>query len=355
MKIRITILGIALCFFYFSEAAVITLDNSGNSGAHYSSFETAHDAANSGDTILIYGSGQAYSKTTFPYTYYIEKKLHIIGGGYKPNNQYSWSCSLVDITLISSALFNPSGTTIQGIKGLIRTTTGTGYPITDISISRCDLNTIYLSETASNWRIFNNIMGYIYIPSTSNVSSIAVYNNIFTNGLQGNWSGKSGIVEFNNNLFIGGTALDDLNECIFSNNIFYAISPYNSSHTYCRFDNNIAYGIAPDTFNLSGTNSGNGNFSGQNPSFTTITGTVYKTTDDYNLGSSSIGKNAGTDTTDIGIYGGAVPFPIGGASGSGYQTSAMPNWPQLYKLVIDNSIINASDSLRIIVKARQGD
>jgi hypothetical protein len=88
------------------------------------------------------------------------------------------------------------------------------------------------------------------------------------------------------------------------NNIFYRADPtqYTSG---CAFNHNISYNPSGTFTNLNGT----GNFDNTNPQFVNFPsgGDYFNWTHNYDLSPSSPGNNAGTDGTDIGIYGGTFP------------------------------------------------
>ena len=54
---------------------------------------------------------------------------------------------------------------------------------------------------------------------------------------------------------------------------------------------------------------------------------------------------------DIGIYGGPYPFPDGGVSGGGYQTSQETPIPQIYEMNGQNSLIPLNGTFQVAVKA----
>jgi hypothetical protein len=101
-----------------------------------------------------------------------------------------------------------------------------------------------------------------------------------------------------------------------------------------------------------GSNSGAGNQMGIDPLFENVTNNdTYNDTFNYRLKTGSPGKNAGTDGTDLGIYGGSYPFPSGGAIGSGFDTSPMPPIPQVTELNILNATVPVNGTLNVNVKA----
>lgn len=152
---------------------------------------------------------------------------------------------------------------------------------------------------------------------------------------------------------------------IFSRSLGLVLDP-SPSVVYCTFNNNLStlttianstfYNPANDFANfvasVGGANTGSGNIIGQNPLFTTNANPdAYNTLDNYRLQASSPGKNAGNDGTDIGIYGGAFPFPSGGAIGSGFDTGAMPAIPQVTNLTVQTPTLAPGAQLKVTIQA----
>lgn len=79
------------------------------------------------------------------------------------------------------------------------------------------------------------------------------------------------------------------------------------------------------------------------------TGNSYNDLDNYNLQASSPGKNAGTDGTDIGIFGGQYPFPK--SVQASYVHCVTPVIPVVRDLIIQNSSVPANGTLNFSVKA----
>ena len=59
-----------------AQAAIITVDKNAGNNADFTSLQTAHNAAASGDTLYVAGSSQGYSRLT------LSKKLFVFGPGY---------------------------------------------------------------------------------------------------------------------------------------------------------------------------------------------------------------------------------------------------------------------------------
>jgi hypothetical protein len=81
--------------------------------------------------------------------------------------------------------------------------------------------------------------------------------------------------------------------------------------------------------------------------------TVFSYAYDFHLRADSPGKNAGTDGTDIGIYGGPFPWPDGGSAP--WQTSPVPAVPQITSLDTLNVVVPVNGTLSVDVKASKKD
>ena len=98
----------------------------------------------------------------------------------------------------------------------------------------------------------------------------------------------------------------------------------------------------PGTGNL-----GSGNLINTNPLFVNYPlagGAAYNYTFDLHLQTGSPGKNFGTDGTDIGIYGGWMPYEVG----------ANPYFPQMMELTLPSgSSVPAGGTLNVHFKAKK--
>ena len=134
---------------------------------------------------------------------------------------------------------------------------------------------------------------------------------------------RNGIVV--NNLFLNslGTsqvAINPAYDSLIANNIFYGSAPAAGSVANCTYNNNISLspynpGSGNDLMppNGQGTNIGINNINDQDPLLTAITPggtTSWDFAFDLRLQSGSPGKNAGTDGTDMGVYGGTYPWDL---------------------------------------------
>jgi len=169
--------------------------------------------------------------------------------------------------------------------------------------------------------IHNNIFSNTYISSNADLSSTYVRNNVFIN------SPNSSVFSASN--------------MVIENNIFYAANP--SGCSGCAFTKNIGF-LSSDM--PGGGNIGSGNMNNTNPQFVNfpLTGAGFSFSYDFHLQANSPGKNAGTDGTDIGIYGGMMPFNVG----------ANPHFPQMMTLTLPSgSSVPAGGTLNVHFTARK--
>ncbi|MBS1555623.1 MAG: hypothetical protein JSU09_11910 [Bacteroidetes bacterium] len=376
---------IALCMVVSSVssmATIRTVSNNPAQPAQFSTFAAAQSASVDGDTIYVQGSPFQYT------TFTITKRLVIVGSGYAPNNSFGQPTNVANILLSRVGGNNASGTTIMGfISGSI-SPESSSLACDNITLLRNRFSNSTIALTLNNnstgtyckgWVIANNIFqgrvdGGASI-SSSSPTNILFANNIFVgqsiNGF------NSATVVIDHNIFLGASGAGafasvfrSLYNVVVSNNIFsrsvgLVLDP-SASVVYCTFNNNLSnlntianstfYNPANDFANfvasVGGANTGSGNIIGQNPLFTTNANPdAYNTLDNYRLQASSPGKNAGNDGTDIGIYGGAFPFPSGGAIGSGFDTGAMPAIPQVTNLTVQTPTLAPGAQLKVTIQA----
>lgn len=376
MKHIVVVLALLVSVSTF--ATVRTVSNNPTRPAQFSTFAAAQTASVNGDTIYVYGSPQQYPAIT------INKRLVIIGAGYNPNNQFGQPTNIAHIDLFrDSGVNNASGSIIIGI--LTSRLDISGLMSNNIRVFRCRF-TSYLNLAggsptgyADGWVLYNNIFesyinggaGSRTAPSATN---IVIANNIFTaNSYLYFFNSNTIIVD--HNIFLGNGSsgnLYNLYNVIVTNNIFTrstgtVFAGSINGPVLCTFNNNLSnqttiadpLSFTPannfvNTFTGTGggSNFGAGNIVGQDPLYTTAPNlNAFSFTANYRLQASSVGRNAGTDGTDLGIYGGSYPFPSGGTPGSGYDTSPMPPIPQITELNIQNATVPVNGTLNVNVKA----
>jgi len=337
---KISLLLISGCLFFIAEANVLTVSNNPNSPGQYMNLQTAIDSASAGDSIYVHGSATSYGSVI------INKRLTLLGTGHKPNK------ANILVSVIGNVLFDSvatvsgaSGTKIIGFK--INRVTGYGGSggTKNILIQRNYFISggTKITSTGSGWTIENNI----FYPSSININNKAntiIRNNIFSGAYLA--TSNQSTVLIANNIFFGtppATAFTTVSNALIANNIFSGSSPKGSNVSSNIFSNNITYQTSYDTIPF-GTNTGSGNFVAQNPQFTNAATNDFNYSYDFSLQATSPGKNAGTDGTDIGIYGGATPF---------LDMTGTPAIPQVKSVMILNPMIPVGDSLQVIIKAKK--
>jgi hypothetical protein len=312
-----------------------TVDNTPFSGAHYSNLQTAIDSASSGDSLIVMPSFNTYGKIT------INKKLNIYSRGvhgFKVSPDKSAMVELVEF------VENSNGSIFQGFNLIVGTTSG-------MILTKCE-----------NISILHNFFNSTYLNfatgGSSQVSNVQVKGNIFWNSVNQNQQALAingaNYCDISNNYFIdifkgsyfagiyysfivGGNSSNSLrnnffaltelsgtnyyyqstsgffrnSSAVFRNNIFWTdsknITSFDSTSSGGDYRNNITYSRYSKAYDLPGTN-----YNDTLPEFETdFSGNKqinYDLSYNFRLKSSSVGKNGGTDSTDVGLYGGGYAF-----------------------------------------------
>jgi hypothetical protein len=320
------------------HAATRTLNNAVPSPGQFTTFAAVHAASSNGDTILVQGTGINYV------TMSISKRLTIIGPGHRPVDKQNNQKAIVDNILLNTG---SNRTTIIGLE--TSNIQAMNFGIDSVSIYQCKfLDALYFQ--ASNCKywlvdgcVFTNI-DFDVRASNQTVGNLTLRNNIFNGRLfqmAGSFIGYNYVI---NNIFLCNdvNTFNNINNFYITNNIFYRAGLGNANSTNLTFNSNCSY----QCIGTSGNNFPNGtNFTNVDPMFTTSigTGALFSYNTDYNLQSTSTLKNAGTDGTDLGVYGGSGDFDING----------VPHNPYVKTITITGpSSINAGDSLQVYIKAK---
>lgn len=281
-----------------------TLLHNGSS-SFYTTFSAAQTAAVNGDTIYLPG-GNAGSAT-------ISKSLTIIGAGYHPDSTLAFLATIFDVALSSGA----SGGKLTGVIGTVQFP-GSTVTMTSYTIKRCYINNLYGASSSVYTNNVNNLLiteciiisinnSYlafgsvlfeknILLPSVTYTKTATFFNNIFYE--DGSFQGYYNSF-LHNNIFIvtsASTSLSAVSSCTFLNNLFCstgASMTISNWGSYNNFSNNLTDQLAVSTF-------------------VNATTTTFAYTNDYHLLPSSPGNNYGTDGTDLGIHGTAIPWKDGG-------------------------------------------
>jgi len=279
-----------------SYAAVITVDANHPSAGMYKNLQDAHDAANSGDTILVYPFAGKYGGIE------VKKRLRIVGRGW-----YDVAGKNIS-TAISGTMRFSNGSDDSSLEGF-EYDFEVNIDANDITIKRNDLYYIWISSGHTGSVIIQN-----YINSSKyggNVISVASNNEVFiANNVIIN-SGYSNSIEQGINAAFNLITINILHNIISADD--YPLSINNSNYYVA---NNI---ITGETISPKDSSGFHNNICSSSQLYTSNgniinvdMNTVYNSSNWYKLKENSPAIGAGTNGVDIGIYGGSTPFVLGG-------------------------------------------
>lgn len=362
MKNRSLLVTVFVAAILSANATTWTVNNNGNSPGQYTSIQAAVNAAGNGDTIYVEPSPVDYG------TFSVPRKLYIFGGGGNPYTYQSNNRTVIDgVTFTNQTSFPVSTSSGSQIEGFY--VGGSG-----ISVS-CNLSSITmirneiaggfnLCGTDTNMVIANNILngGQVYFTSNfNNDNTILIANNFFNNQNaqplfenNGGQDQETGVQFINNIIYNSSTSLTNsgsffrgLNYSSIKNNIFYCqggSGTFSSGCNNCDFQNNITYSPNCTQTLPDGNNNGSGNINNTNPAFVSGPAVYTAVNSDllynynWHLTAGSPGHLAGSDGTDIGMYGGPYPFP-------NFET--ITRLPQMRFLQIYNPTVQPGGTLRV--------
>ena len=317
------------------------LNNNPAVDADFSTFQAAHDAAASGDTIYVEGNGNEahYGNIT------ISKKLIIIGPGYFLNENDSTYANPIFARFLSIYIQpTAAGTELYGLY-----------------IYTADANTNQLRIRASNVIIARNsffLNGYNSICLDANIENVSI-----TQNYAYRIETTSGIVANNiiisNNYVNDQIILNNLSNAIISNNVIRA---YVSNAFYSQIKNNILYQAhSADVLSVQNTgnfvaynlvagplvsgatygpgNVGNVNMTNVFAGYSNPAG--YSTDGVWELKPDGPAIGAGEGGIDCGMFGGSLP----------YLLSGLPAIPRIYEAIVPTAG-STFTGLPVIIKAK---
>lgn len=289
---------------------LIAVQNGGNP-TFYTQLDSAIVHAQVSDTIYIPCGSYSISAA-------INKQLNLVGVGHNPDS--TQACGITSITGNINLQEGASYGSLTGLNlSLIIIDTDS---VNHYTISRCYFNSIYLQGAHPFFSygvlMENTILNGINCVSTSlpSVSYCLFLNNIFG----GFTYGKMTNCIYKNNIFLLNAYCDyggcnDVvcaNYSTYENNIFLSNSAWSAVRSVSNsgFNNNL---FVENWTGPEGTNYGSNNIVNQPQSsiFINQAGNSFDYSQDYHLQATCLGKNAGTDGTDMGIYGGSFPWKAG--------------------------------------------
>jgi hypothetical protein len=278
----------------------------GGAPAFYLQVDDAILNSQDGDTIYIPGG-------TWNLNQPINKRLHIIGVGHHPDStNATFPTKLIGILSLAEGSSSGSLTGIF-LQGYVFVPNS---PVNSYLVQRCNLSGgVFFNQSQCTFTFIENIIGSSIGVSGGSASNCSFINNIISAYFYKSPDTPFTNSVFKNNIFLAQTYCSGYCEyciaCSFSlleNNIFYGY--YGSYSTLpgvsnSTFKNNLF--VEGNPFPNYSTNIGTDNIVGQDQNSIFIN----QYPGDYHLQPTCPGKNAGTDGTDIGIYGGIYPWKDG--------------------------------------------
>jgi len=297
---------LAICY---TKATVITVSASQQLyKAQYYNLQEAVTAASADDTLYVHGSFEGVDCT-------VDKKLTFIGQGFHSSIPHH-------NTIINNLnLYDAHGTVIKSCQLNYINVYSNGQS-NDVTIKNCRI-TVYVNINGNNWNIINNIFnggqGYLQINYWAN--TLVANNMFFTQSAHSIYYSNQALLVDHNIFFIGicenYQVFNGINNAYISNNIFYGRSVDGATLSY--FANNLTFNTGAVPY---GDNLGENNINGNDPLFINATmeysdcgwwwGWIWVTnwdwTQNFHLQAGSPAIEAGSDSTDLGIYGGSFPW-----------------------------------------------
>ncbi len=301
--------SLLFCFLFgvisFSQSVITIYHSSGELFAY--TFEDAVKKAPSGSIIYLPGGSFATNEVN------ISKTLTIIGAGH-----FADSSSATGITQLTGNIILLKGADNCSLQGFYLTgdikvgTSNTNDSINNLMVKRCNVNLVQLGAdnikpVSTNATFEENIIRSTFHGAQS-INCIA--RKCFFNGVADQCVGTV----FRNNVFFGtwytSTNFPFSNACsllIVENNIFYNTS-VNTLAASGQYFNNLSINSS-SKLNTSGANN---LITSADSIFVNPSSGAFSYGKDFHLKSYCKGKNAGTDNTDLGVYGSSEPFKDGG-------------------------------------------
>jgi hypothetical protein len=347
-NVKYILLAFIICMAGYAHATVRTLNNNNPSPGQYNTWATVEAASSIGDTVYVSGSPLSYGDITVSVY-----NLCLIGTGYNPQKQNPMVSEFGDIDATVGQIrmigLKCKSVDVQPILGAAA-----------LHASYCHMVRVgILSSTGYDGAVYlrNNVItgelsgGYNFLLTGTNTNNLSgeIANNICFGELKVQNSFIMGLNIFNNifiadstygtQLFGGGPQY--YYSSVFKNNILLNYHDdgiiFNSNPSFIglnvTFYNNVVYSSLTALPNF-GNNIG---MITTNPLFVNVpcasiigNNCLFDLGYDYHLSALSPAKNAGTDGTDIG--------PFGGPYGVTFNTFGEPPIPQIKQMNMPASV-----------------
>jgi hypothetical protein len=305
----VTGLALFIQLSLFAQTNKIALVHNGNS-SFYTNFNTALSSAANGDTIYLPGGAIYYTTTPV-----INKQLIIIGVGHYPDSTNATQItSLNELFILTGA---DEGSLIGVRCNYLRFgNNSANQNVNNFKVERCRLLNVYPSccglSTSTNILFSNNVLGNF---NASQFQSVTFEKNIFDE-----YSIYTYPAAFLNNVFHRGASPNycdsyysiPTNGALFVNNIFIIEGPYLKVCGTSTFENNLFCSPVSVNWNIQWGTSQNINSIFDRVDSTFIQEAInydkFVYSNNYHLKTNSLSHNAGSDGTDLGIYGTQLPY-----------------------------------------------
>ncbi len=290
----------------FASAATLRVNNTGGSGAQYSTFEAAQEAAQDGDVIIFDGSNTSYGNIV------VKKQITLQGPGY-----------FLDINDSTKEGYAPAK-----------------FDEVNLSCDGAKITGLYVDGSV-NMRANNLIVTRCYIKSVSLCPSYSYTDNHITNGILhqnyilygisgDSYSASATYMQVTNNIIARGT---NVMLCNMDNSVISRNTAINSEAgvrqlTNCVIENNISYDIESESWENKNNTYSN------NYSFGSAANKLYESRND-----ASIKEVDASIATDKGAFSGEDPYVLSG----------LTTGPVLQDVIIPESVVQGED-LKVTVK-----
>lgn len=315
------------------QATVLTVSNSPEGGAQYSSLSAAYSAAAAGDTLYLEGTNISY---TAPSRF--DKPLTFIGSGHLTTaNNYKR-------TIINrhATIEIRSGASNSNFLGIIF--------YRDLSMNGA--NNIYFSSCRfeSYLTIYSGYSAFISRCAFSRDNAINInaggdltlQNSVLDGSIQDNNLSNTTIIDHCIFLTSAGNAALNIDGGTVKNSIFVNTKNIvDANASGISFLNNIL--VQDTTVPSSSGHTGSGNLTNTDPLFVNYTsGQLFSGNHNYDVQAGSPAINAATDGTNIGVHGGALGFT---------ETGEVQTTPYMRVLLINNTSVAPNGTIQVQVQA----
>jgi hypothetical protein len=346
MKKQITLIAFLTALAFGANAAVLTVSNHPQGGAQYGSLQSAYNAANAGDTLLLEATDLVYFLEG-GYSYW-DKSLVVIGGGLNAEKDISKQ-TIINHSYQSEFRMRSAGngSKFYGIVFAPGGYLGFWDNVNNYTFENCQFekhfanHNYHCNSIVFRNCIFNEDNAHNYNFPGSATASTVFSNCIFDGYIHGN-NNPNLTVLFDHCIFNRPDApINTLRYAIISNCIFYnGLGVSDGSTSDCNFMNNVARlsSDLPPAGNL-----GSGNLTLTDPLFVDAAIDSYYSPDsDYDLQAGSPGIGVGSDGTDIGVHGGTTNFS---------ETGEVLIAPVMRTMIIENTSVAPNGTLSVQVVA----